>query len=277
VRSPLWIELLMSKRPYYVACGAVLLLVLILQQLPERRARGVKLVLGGLFLPLFSLAGTVERAGSQAAEVLVPRGRLARQVTQLQAENQQLRFQLSQLQEAWRENTRLKQALGWQPIMPWQLKAGRVVGQDPANWWRMVHIDLGSREGIQPNQPVLTPDGLVGKVTEVGYGRSQVVLAGDPGCRFSAQVQETRDKGIVGPEESSFSHQLVNFTFVPTTAALKPGQLIVTSGDGGVFPKGIPVGQIVDVQTNESGPYLEARVRLLANLNRLEEVWVMLP
>jgi len=267
----------MSKRPYYVTCGAVLLIVLILFQLPERQGHGVKLVLGGLFLPLFGLAGSAEATAGRATEKLVSRGSLLQRVAQLQQENQQLRFQLNQLQEAWRENTRLKQALSWQPIMPWQLKPGRVIGQDPANWWRMIHIDLGSRDGVRPNQPVLTPEGLVGKVAEVGHARSQVVLAGDPACRFSAQVQETRDKGIVAPDESSFNPLLVNFTFVPTTAALKPGQLIVTSGDGGVFPKGIPVGQIVDVQTNLSGPYLEARVRLLANLNRLEEVWVMLP
>jgi rod shape-determining protein MreC len=267
----------MSKRPYYVACGAVLLIVLILLQLPERKTHRVKLLLGGFFFPLFSLAGSVENTAGHATERLATRGSLLQQVAQLQRENQQLRFQLSQLQDAWRENTRLKQALGWQPIMPWQLKPGRVIGQDPANWWRMIHIDLGSRDGLRANQPVLTPEGLVGKVTEVGFARSQVVLAGDPACRFSAQVQETRDKGIIAPDEKSFSHLLVNFTFVPTTATLKPGQLIVTSGDGGVFPKGVPVGQIVDVQTNESGPYLEARVRLLANLNQLEEIWVMLP
>jgi hypothetical protein len=77
--------------------------------------------------------------------------------------------------------------------------------------------------------------------------------------------------------EASFDRQIVQFAYVPTPVELQPGQTLTTSGDGGVFPKGIPIGRIIDVQTNRFGLYLEARVRLAANLNRLEEVWVIFP
>jgi rod shape-determining protein MreC len=267
----------MFKRPYYLAGGAALLVVLIVLLLPERTTAQLKLALAGLYLPLFGLAGSGEAAVDKAGEVLTTRNALAREVTELRQQNQRLQFQVAQLQEAWRENARLRQALGWQPNAGWQLKPARVLGQDPANWWRTLHISLGARDGVRTNAPVLTADGLVGRVTEVGLTRSQVVMAGDPACRFSALVQETRDKGIITPEASSLDHLLVGFTFVPIGASLRPGQAVVTSGDGGVFPKGIPVGQIVDIQTNEFGLYLAARVRLAVNLNRLEEVWVMFP
>ena len=69
----------------------------------------------------------------------------------------------------------------------------------------------------------------------------------------------------------------MRFTYVPNTVKLQPGAAVSTSGDGGIFPKDIPVGRIVDVATNTFGLYLKARVRLNANLNRLEEVWVMFP
>ena len=267
----------MSKRPYYLAGGSALLLVLIVLLLPERTTGQLKLAVASLYVPLFGLAGSGEAAAQHAAEALTTRATLTRQVAELREQNQRLQFKVSQLQEAWRENMRLKQALGWQQSAGWQLKPGRVLGQDPANWWRTLHIGLGARDGVRTNAPVLTADGVVGRVAEVGLTRSQVVLAGDPACRFSALVQETRDKGMITPDASSLDHLLVGFTFVPTGASLRPGQAVVTSGDGGVFPKGIPVGQIVDIQTNEFGLYLEARVRLAVNLNRLEEVWVLFP
>ena len=69
---------------------------------------------------------------------------------------------------------------------------------------------------------------------------------------------------------------LVDLIYVPGVAVLKPGQSVVTSGDGVTFPKGITVGQIVDVRTNDYGMNLEARVKLAVNLNRLEQVWVLL-
>jgi rod shape-determining protein MreC len=123
----------------------------------------------------------------------------------------------------------------------------------------------------------MTAKGVVGRVAEVAFTRSRVILVGDPNCRFSGQTTDTRDKGIVVPDEGSFDRQVVNFVYVPITVSLKPGAEVVTSGDGGVFPKGMPVGRIIDVQTNKFGLYLEARLRLVADLNRLEEVWVMFP
>ena len=94
--------------------------------------------------------------------------------------------------------------------------------------------------------PVLTSDGLVGRISSVGYARSQVVLVGDPGCRVSARVvNPARDLGIVtagGPLDNS----LVNLTYLSGDANLKSGQAVVTSGEGGIFPPGIPIGQIVD-------------------------------
>ncbi len=271
----------MLKRQYSIATGLVLLIVLVLLNLPEQPAARIKLALGGLFLPLFGMAGSVQQLTQEVGNSLVPRSTLFKQLEQLRKENEQLRQQLMQLQEAWRENAQLRQALGWQRRVPWQLKPARVIGQDPANWWRTITIDVGLREGLHPNMPVLTAEGLVGRIDKVGPDRSSVVMVGDPNCRFSAQVQEPRDKstaakGIISPSVSSLDRLLVDLIYVPGVAVLKPGQSVVTSGDGGTFPKGITVGQIVDVRTNDYGMNLEARVKLAVNLNRLEQVWVLL-
>ncbi len=104
-----------------------------------------------------------------------------------------------------------------------------------------------------------------------------MVLLGDPYCRVSALVENpAHDIGVIsasGPLDTS----LVELTYLSGNAVLKPGQNVVTSGDGGIYPRGIPIGQIVDSQTVEFGLYTEARVKLSANLGALEQVWVLFP
>src|SRR6266568_1491688 len=270
----------MLKRQYSIATGLVLLIVLVLLNLPEQPAARIKLALGGLFLPLFGMAGSVQHLTQQVGNALVPRSTLVKQLDQPRKENEELRQQLMQIQDAWRENAQLRQALGWQRRVPWALKPARVVGQDPANWWRTMLIDVGSRDLVHPNMAVLTAEGLVGRIDKVGPDRSSVLLVGDPNCRFSAQVQEPRDKsvvakGIISPSDSTLDRLLVELKFVPGGSVLKPGQTVITGGDGVIFLKGITVGQIVDVRTNDYGLNLEARVKLAVNLNRLEYVWVL--
>ena len=255
-----------------------MLLVLVLVNLPSQTATHLKLALGGLFLPLFGLAGSAQNLTERAGNTVVPRRVLLDEIHQLRRDNEQLRLQSLQHAEVARENQQLRQSLGWQKRSPWQLKLAHVVGRDPANWWRAIHIDLGSRDGARTNCPVLTAEGLVGRIAQVGFARSQVLLVGDPNCRVAAVVEKTRDKGIIMPGSSSnWDHLLVDLTYLPGNTDLKAGLEVFTSGEGGIFPRGIPVGKILDTNTKNYGIYTEARVKLNADLNRLEEVWVMFP
>jgi rod shape-determining protein MreC len=198
-------------------------------------------------------------------------------VDALRRENQQLRSQAVQSLAIARENDQFRNLLGWQRQSPWRLKLANVVMRDPANWWRTVQIDLGSRDGLRENLPVITSAGLVGRVSSVSLTRAQIVLIGDPNCRVSATVENpARDIGVIvasGPVDTS----LVDLTYLASSANLKPGQSVVTSGLGGVFPKGIPIGQVVDSRSVEFGLYTDARVKLNANLGSLEQVWVLFP
>jgi len=267
----------MSKRPHVIALGLLLLVVVVVLNLPDRQASRLRRAWGSAFVPVFGLAGSAQGLLHRSAQAAIPRRTLLREIESLRQTNEALRCELQELTVTREENQRLRQAVAWQPRAPWQLRLARVIAHDPAQWWRSLQIDLGSRHGIRTNQPVLTATGLVGRISEVAYTRSQVILVGDPNCRFSGQVNGTADKGIVAPNDSSFDRQLVDFIYVPPSVTLKPGSLVITSGEGGIFPRGIPVGQIVDVRTNQFGLYLEARLRLCENLNRLQEVWVLFP
>jgi rod shape-determining protein MreC len=176
-----------------------------------------------------------------------------------------------------RENDQLRALFGWQQQAPWKLKLANVVMRDPANWWRTVQIDLGSRDGSGKICPCSPPTAWSAAFHPSAITRSQVVLIGDPNCRVSALVENpAHDMGIVsagGPLDTS----LVDLTYLSGSANLKPGQNVITSGLGGVFPKGIPIGQVVDSRPVEFGLYTEARVKLSANLGALEQVWVLFP
>ena len=267
----------MLKRPHYIALGLVVLLTLVILNLPSQTTARFKLGIGSLFLPLFGLASSAQQLAGTAGDTVVPRRELLRLNDGLRRENQQLRLQALQGQETASENARLRQLVGWQRQTTWQLKLAKVVLREPANWWRTVQIDLGTRDGLRVNLPVLTTDGLVGRVSSVSLTRSQVVLLGDPNCKVAARVEnETRDTGIIGVS-GPLDTEFVELGFLSRNANLKPAQNVVTSGEGGIFPKGIPIGKIVDVQTADYGLHTEARVKLAANLNALEEVWVMFP
>ena len=265
----------MFKQKNYLALGAVTLVALLMFSLPPRVTGRLKLAVGSLFLPLIGLAGTAQQLTVAAADTVLSRRELLQLTANLRRENDQLKVAALQADATARENGELRTALGWQRQMPWRLKLASVVLRDPANWWRTVEIDLGSRDGVVENLPVLTSEGLVGRVSSVGLTRSQVVLIGDPNCKVSALVEnQAHDTGIIsasGPLDNS----LVELTYLSGSAILKSGQGVVTSGLGGVFPKGIPVGQVVDARPVEFGLYSEARVKLSANLGALEQVWVL--
>ena len=266
----------MFRKKNYLALGAVTLLALLILSLPPRVTAHLKLAVGSLFLPLFGLANTTQQLPADLADSVLPRRELLQQIDRLRRQNEQFQVQALQAAALARENDQLHSLLGWQQQAPWKLKLGNVVLRDPANWWRTVQIDLGSRDGIRENLPVLTAEGLVGRVSSVGYTRSQVLLIGDPNCRVSALVDNpAHDTGIIGasgPVDTS----LVELTYLSGGANLKAGQNVFTSGMGGVFPKGIPVGQVMDSRPVEFGLYTEARVKLSADLGALEQIWVLL-
>lgn len=268
----------MLKRPHYIALALVVVSTLIILNLPSQTMARLKLGIGSVFLPLFGLTAASQRLAGNAAETVIPRGELLRQNEALRRENLEFRTRLANTEKLAAENERLRKLFAWKQQKVWKLKLASVVLREPANWWRTVQIDLGSRDGVSANLPVLSTDGfLVGRVGSVSLTRSQVVLLGDPACKVAARVEnETRDTGVIGAS-GPLGSEFVEMGYLSKTANLKPGQDVKTSGLGGVFPKDIPVGKIVDSHSVQYGLETVARVKLGANLDALEEVWVRFP
>ena len=264
------------------AVGAVLLTVFLLLAMPEGVRARLKSAIGGLFLPMIGISTTGQAAleslgqlgvsepdSFPANQALGQRSGQAPSVAELQLENDRLAD----------ENKRLRDEVQWEQRIPWETRLTQVVGRDPFNWWRRVKINLGTNKEarLRLNQPIISVRGeLVGRISEVGPLTSWVLLVGDPNCRFSALLKESRSEGgIVSPRQYSADPRVVELTYLPNDVEVRPGQAVVTSGMGGVFPKEIPVGQVVDSWVSRDGLYTEARVKLHANLNQLETVRVL--
>jgi rod shape-determining protein MreC len=252
---------------------------MIILNLPDRTTTAIKQGIGSLFVGPIGLKSTGQQLASEAGDALLSRGELLRQVEKFRRENAELRLKAKQAEEMAAENARLRAHVGWQQGHRGNFKLAKVVLQDPANWWRTVQIDLGSRNGVATNFPVLTADGaLIGRVSAVSLTHSRVVLLGDPNFKVAAQVENaTKDTGVIGASGPLDSGFVELNCYLPRLASLKPGQVVKTRGDAGIFPAGILIGQIVDSQPAEYGLYTVARVRLAANMNTLDEVWVVFP
>jgi rod shape-determining protein MreC len=272
----------MLKKPHYIAIGVVALLTLIVLHLPHHTASQIKLAIGGLFLPLFGLSRSTQHLARDAGNALVPRSELLRQNELLRQTNEVYRLHAMQSEALFRENEHLRQLLNWRQSAPqsqWNLKLARVVGQDPANWWHTIQIDLGSRDGMQTNLAVLVSDGFVGRISSVGLATSEVLLIGDPNCRVSAAIRSGKisELGVITGGAKALDSSFVTLSYLSGTGNIKPGQFVYTSGQSDLTRGGIPIGQVAeDARLLDMG-YAEVRVKLSANLNGLEEVWVLMP
>jgi rod shape-determining protein MreC len=244
--------------------------------LPHNAANRIKLAIGSLFIPGFGVSKSAKQLLGNAGDALVSRSELLRQNEQYRQVNQQLQIRAMQADALQRENDQLRQLLGSERQFPWKLKLANVIARDPANWWHDIQIDIGSHDGIRVDMPVMTPAGLVGRVSAVGLTSSQVVLIGSQECKVAALVDKTGDNGVITSFSSPLDNSLVTMSFLSSNSSLKPGQRVITWGEGNIFPKGILIGEIVEDPHQAELGYNEARVKLAANLGALEEVWVVM-
>lgn len=276
-------------RHRYIILILVILVTVIILKLPPRTATQFKLAISTLFLPLFGLSTSTQHAAEKAGNVVMPKKVLLKQNEDLRRENAELQLRLQRLSTFETENEQLRAMLSFQRSSPWKLRAAHVIARDPANWWRNVRIDLGRRDGIVPDLPVLTSEGLIGRVSDVSENFARVVLIGDSDCRVPAAVidyqqgprgrSEPRvvDNGVINSGSSVLNENVVELGFFANASAVKPGLRVETSELSAIFPKGILIGQIIDTRPVDFGLHSVARVKLAVNLNLLDEVWVKMP
>jgi rod shape-determining protein MreC len=207
----------------------------------------------------------------------------ARDLASLRARTQQLQTQVDtltienqQLQELQNEHARLRELLRFRQLNPtYDFKGGQVIARvlspGPSNYLSTIAIDLGAEHGIQPGMPVVTEAGLVGRIHKVGPASSTVLLLTDPSSGIQALLRLKRQVGVVMGRAGA----LPTMDFIPQGEKVSVGDVAITSGLGGAFPKNIVIGQVVEVHQRDYEMFQSATLRPSVNLDRLEFVLVI--
>ncbi|MFC1704144.1 rod shape-determining protein MreC [Candidatus Omnitrophota bacterium] len=188
----------------------------------------------------------------------------------LKAEVAVLQSQIVSFEEALKENKRLKKLLSFKNQASFQTVAASVIGRDPSNWNSNLLLDSGKNNGISKDAIVIAEGGLVGKIVEVGNSTSRVLLINDTNLNVAAVIQRNRDEGIV----SGTLGRQCRMSYLSPSSDVQSGDFVITSGLGGVFPKGILIGKVLDVFEDSSRLMRSCTIEPSVNLFRLEEVLV---
>jgi rod shape-determining protein MreC len=190
---------------------------------------------------------------------------------QVRRENDALKLQISQLQGKAAEADRLAALLNFrQSHRDVPMIGARVIGTGAGTASLMIQLDRGERDGIRKNMGVITPDGVVGKVVESYPNASQVLLLTDKESGVGAMLADSRVQSPVGGQ----GEPLLVMKYVPNDDEVNPGERVITSGMDRIFPRDLPVGTVAEVKPGN--PFKQIRVKPAANLERLEEVLVLL-
>jgi len=178
----------------------------------------------------------------------------------------------NRLKEVELSYNRLKKLFEFKETLYKRVVAAEVIGRDPSPWFKTVIINKGSREGVQRGMPVVIPEGIAGLVTDVSKTYAKILLVVDQNSAVDALIQRSRARGIIKGEPSG----RLLLQYVQRKHDIHVGDVVVSSGLDGVYPKGIRIGYVHEVDRPDSGIFQQLAVTPYADFEKLEEVLVVL-
>ncbi|MCX6639604.1 MAG: rod shape-determining protein MreC [bacterium] len=236
-----------------------------------------------LSLLLMAVGGnqTTESARSRTAEILAilanPFGSLSGYLhlrgenERLRAANSQLMLKASRADEAFKENERLRRLLDFEEQSDLRLIAAGVIARDPLPGVRSLLINVGRILGVEKHMAVINDRGLVGKVVRVGPRTSVVQLLMDRNLGAAVRLENSRADGITTWEGSTF----LLIEGIPVSANVKLGEQVLTSGLDGIFPEGIPVGEVLRIDRLPQSLFLRIELKPAVDFAGLEEILIV--
>ncbi len=199
-------------------------------------------------------------------------------LTQVQKENEILKSTLSKLRE---ENNRLREAIladkreqklyDLQASHPFPSVLAQVIVRDPSNWFQTFLVNKGEKEGVSKDMAVLTSEGVVGRVIESSPHIAKILLITDPNSALDVIVQNSRSQGILEGK----MEEVCILKYVNKTEKVETRDTVITSGLGGIFPKGLKVGTVNKVERRQRGIFQYIEVTPAVNFSQLEEVLIL--
>lgn len=189
----------------------------------------------------------------------------------------QMEHEIAQLKDLEQENIQMRAALNFQKRTNFSVTAAKIIRRKPSNWWETAHINRGTDHGIRAQLPVIAAEGLVGKVDRPNSDSSTVILLTDEACQVSAKVLGNgvaQEVGILsGQRAQDGENPMLRLKYLSRDTNVKPGQLVVSTGRGKLFPKDVALGTIVAI---ERGPInAEALVKPAVDFATIHTVFVL--
>ena len=192
--------------------------------------------------------------------------------TQLKNEVHALKMANSRYRELLATQERLEELLQFKQTINRPVLAAQVIGRDPTGWFKSVIIDKGKWAGLRLDMPVVNAFGVVGRVVSVSSNYAKVLLIIDQNSAVDCLVQRSRDRGML----KGLMSEICKLDYMAKSNDITVGDIVVTSGLGGVFPKGLPVGRILDVKEISGELFKDIKIRTAVDFSKLEEVLVIL-
>jgi len=269
---------LWRNRPLMVTIIVVIILLVVLViTAGSNNMSGTESVIGSIFSPVQKALYSATDAIGDFFGRIFSGSDLQAENLELEARVAELEGQLADYNEVRAENDRLKGLLNFDTKTEnLEFKSAHVIGKAPGHWFNVFIIDKGMADGIRVDMPVVNGDGLVGRVVKTGANWSRVLSIIDSLSGVSCIVERTRDNGTInGSNTAGDEERLLTMSNLPFDADLMPGDTIITSGLAGIFPKGIAVGEVVEVSQSNDGMRNEAVVKPWVDFNHLEEVMII--
>ena len=220
--------------------------------------------------PLRAVAGVHDRIAGVWDSYVALQG-MEEENRQLKREFELLREQNAQLRESAAATERLAALLEFKKQALPTLIAAQVIGRDTGNWYKTIIVDKGASDGVQPDQGVITPAGVVGRIVKTTASTAVVLLVTDPNNAIAGLIQRTRDEGIV---EGTTQGQ-ARLKYIPLLSSARPGDRVVTSGLVEGFPRGLAIGTITRIDKEEEALFQSAELTPEVDPTRVEEVLII--
>ena len=259
-------------RPFVLCCLiSLLLLTFYIREGESGPIHSVRSVVNTVTTPV-RMVGSVVAApfhaiGNVVSNVTAPQETLS----ELREQNEQLTAEVAKLTEAEKTAERLEGLLGLQSTYSLESTAARIVGGSSDAWSQTVTIDKGTIDGLEVGMAVCNSGGAIGQIVEVSASSSTVRLLTDENSGISAMVQRSRAQGILQGQPGG---SLLLY-YVTADSDVSVGDIVITSGLGGVFPKGLPLGTVTSVNRASNATYYTVTVRAQSLAENNEEVLVI--
>lgn len=189
---------------------------------------------------------------------------------------QELQVELKQKEELAAENARLKGILQLKEQSKSSVLPAQIIGRDPSVWFDSSIVNRGSLDGVKVNMPVVTDGGLVGRVTAVSPLTSQVDLITRDKSGLGAVIGQIGESSALGVVNGTSKKDLLEMKYVPGNTDVQVGQSVFTTGQDGIFPSGLKVGEIVSVVQGSATTPHQILIRPAAKLSSMQEVGILL-